>query len=88
MTNEIEYLKSIIRPLISNDLEVERTDDERGILLTIKLATEDIGKVIGKGGETARAIRRLIRQFGMSQNMHISVRIYEPGKEDHTQRKI
>ena len=81
-TNEVEYLEAIVKPLIKNDLTIEKTVDDRGILLTIKLEQEDIGRVIGKAGETARAIRRLIRQYGMTNEKHIAMKIYEPSREN------
>lgn len=75
---EAEYLQAIVRPLLVNDLHITKTVDERGVLLTMDLETEDIGRVIGRKGETARAIRRLVRQFGMAHEQHIAVRINEP----------
>lgn len=76
--NESEYLESIIKPLILKELDIEKIVDDRGILLIVKVEKEDIGRIIGKQGETARAIRRLIRQFGMANDQHIAVKIYEP----------
>ncbi len=84
--NESEYLESIIKPLIINEVLIEKIVDDRGILLTVKLEKEDIGRIIGKQGETARAIRRLIRQFGMANDKHIAVKIYEPN--DTTENRI
>ena len=80
--NEVEYLETIIRPLIANTVNIEKTVDDRGILLTVKLEQEDIGRIIGKQGETARSIRRLIRQFGMTNDKHIAMKIYEPNREN------
>ena len=79
-TIEVDYLEAIINPIIKGDVKIEKKIDERGVLLTVKLDQEDIGRVIGKKGETARAIRRLIRQYGMANDMHIAVKIYEPDK--------
>ena len=81
-TKEVEYLEAIVRPLINNPIQIERKTDERGVLLTIKLEQEDIGRVIGRGGETARAIRKLIKNYGMSHEMQIAVKIHEPQKEN------
>jgi predicted RNA-binding protein YlqC (UPF0109 family) len=78
---EIDYIRSIIEPLVANEFEVDKLIDDRGVLLTVKLAPSDIGKIIGKNGETAKAIRRLIRQYGMANDQHISVKIYEPNKD-------
>lgn len=82
MTPE-QYLATIIAPLVSHseDVFIDNSADDRGILLTITLNKEDMGPVIGKDGETARSIRRLVRQFGMSRKAHIAVKINEPKAE-------
>jgi len=88
MEPEAVYLFNIVSPIINNHdaLSIQRTVDERGILLTISVAQEDMGKIIGSQGDSARAIRRLIRQFGLSQNKHVAVKINEPeGNFDETE---
>ncbi len=54
----------------------ERTDD-RGLLVSLTVAPDDMGKVIGKGGRTARAIRSVVRAAGTRQDVHASVEIVE-----------
>ncbi|MEX0754267.1 MAG: KH domain-containing protein [Actinomycetota bacterium] len=54
----------------------ERTDD-RGLLVSLNVAPDDMGKVIGKGGRTARAIRSVVRAAGTRQDIHASVEIVE-----------
>jgi len=54
----------------------ERTDD-RGLLVSLKVAPDDMGKVIGKGGRTARAIRSVVRAAATRQDVHASVEIVE-----------
>ncbi len=49
-----------------------------GILLTVTVAPEDMGSVIGKAGETAKAIRHLVRIAGVKQSCRVSVKINEP----------
>ena len=51
-----EILKTIIENLVDNkdQVEVTRVDDERGTLLKVKVASEDMGKVIGKQGRIAK----------------------------------
>jgi predicted RNA-binding protein YlqC (UPF0109 family) len=77
---EKEYLETIIRPLLSepDELRVEQTLDERGMLLSVNVRKADMGRVLGKDGETARAIRRLVRQHGFNQNAHVAVKFNEP----------
>lgn len=81
-----QYLESLVRPLLSlpDELRVEKTTDEKGVLLTLFINQQDLGRIIGKQGQTAHAIRRLVRQFGMLQKAFVAVKIYEP---DQARRK-
>lgn len=81
MENDIqpeEYLRLIIDPLVISPFTVARIDDERGILLTLSLNKDDIGKIIGKGGATARAIRLIVRNYGVTRDLRIAVKIADP----------
>lgn len=73
----MEYLWKMITPLVSTAPHIDIKIDERGILLSVVLNREDVGKIIGKNGETIKAIRRLIRQFGLTNSSHISVKVNE-----------
>lgn len=75
-----QYLSAILTPLVENKeaIKIEGSTDERGVLLTVSLAPEDMGRIIGKQGDTARAIRRLVRQFGFQSKSRVSVKINEP----------
>lgn len=75
------YLVAILEPLVENKaaIRIDRTTDERGVLLSVSLAQEDMGRIIGKQGDTARAIRRLVRQFGFASKSRVAVKINEPG---------
>lgn len=74
------YLISMIEPIIDHPeaATVEKTVDEMGVLLSLSVAQPDMGKIIGKEGGTARAIRHLLRNFGVIHSMRISLRINEP----------
>ena len=78
--NEQKYLENIVTPLLSHteDLNIERIEDEKGILLTITAHGDDMGRLIGKLGNTANAIRALLRQYGAVTQKHISVKINDP----------
>ncbi|HEY5918597.1 MAG TPA: KH domain-containing protein [Chryseolinea sp.] len=79
---ESNYLESIVKPLLSypDECRVERIQDERGILLTLFLNQADMGKIIGRAGETAKSIRHLVRCYGAMHQMHLSMKIYEPNR--------
>lgn len=80
--SEQEYLQSILLPIIQrhDHASIERKVDEKGVLLTLTVHPDDMGRVIGKGGETARSIRHLLRQYGMQQQAHIALKINEPAR--------
>lgn len=75
-----EYLKAIIEPLLSEPqgLVITKTQDDMGILLSVNLSQPDMGVVIGKAGETVKAIRTIIHMYGAKSREKISVKINEP----------
>ncbi len=77
---EVKYLENILHPLLlhPNDLEINRSVDERGIYIVVKVNQADMGRVIGKQGQTAQAVRSLMHQFGGMHQKLISVKIDEP----------
>jgi predicted RNA-binding protein YlqC (UPF0109 family) len=58
-----ELVEFIARELVDDPeaVKVTETEDDRGFLYTIQVAPDDMGKVIGRGGRTARAIRTVVR---------------------------
>lgn len=70
-------LEAIAKSLVSNEdkVVVSEKTDEMGILLSLSVAKEDVGKVIGKNGVTANAIRTIIRGVGATENARVSVKI-------------
>ncbi|MDO8566843.1 MAG: KH domain-containing protein [bacterium] len=55
-----------------------RTIDQMGVLLTLTVHPEDMGKIIGKAGKTAEALRILLRVAGMKGNARVNLKINEP----------
>lgn len=73
----MEYVaKSIVS--YPDDVKVDRKVDERGVLLSLKVNPQDMGKIVGRQGSTAQAIRSLLRIVGMKINAHINLKIEEP----------
>lgn len=72
-----EYLIQLVTPLVKhpNNVLVEVQKDDMGILLTLRVAGEDMGIVVGKGGETAQALRLLLRTAGLVGNARVSLKI-------------
>lgn len=75
-----EFLETLIKSLVDNpkDVKIERKVDEMGVLLTLDVNPADMGKVIGRQGNTAKAIRTLLRVVGMKHNARVNLKINEP----------
>ncbi len=75
-----EFLEYVVKALVDNpkDVKIERTIDEMGVLLTLKINQADMGQIIGREGQTARAIRTLLRVVGAKNNARVNLKIYEP----------
>lgn len=80
------FLEYVIKNLVDNpdDVRVHRTVDEMGVLMTLDLNPTDMGKIIGKKGATAKAIRTLLRVVGMRNNARVNLKINEPNKPEST----
>jgi len=70
-----ELLEIIAKQLVDNPAEVAvvETPSEKGTVLELKVAQEDMGKVIGKQGKIAKAIRTVVRAAAIHNNVHVSV---------------
>jgi predicted RNA-binding protein YlqC (UPF0109 family) len=75
-----EFLEFVVKGLVEHPeaVKIGRTVDEMGVLLTLDLHPEDMGKVIGRSGNTAKAIRTLLRVVGMKHNARVNLKINEP----------
>lgn len=80
MEEDKEFLETVVKTLVDNpeDVKIDRTVDEMGVLLTLDVSPEDMGKVIGRSGATAKAIRTLLRVVGLRHNARINLKINEP----------
>ncbi len=87
MNKAKECLELVAGMLVSdtNAVKVESKTDELGVLLTLSVAKTDMGKVIGKQGNIAMALRTIIRAVGMAENAHVNVKIAEPEGYARTQ---
>lgn len=78
--NDVVFLEYTVKALVDNpdDVKINRTVDEMGVLLTLSINSADMGKVIGRSGNTAKAIRTLLRVVGMKNNARVNLKINEP----------
>ena len=75
-----EFVEYVVKALVDNPdkVKVERRVDEMGVLITLDVGGEDMGKIIGRDGATAKALRTLLRVVGMKNNARVNLKIYEP----------
>lgn len=84
-----EFLEYVVKRLVDNpdDVTVERTIDEMGVLLILKVNPKDMGQIIGKEGQTARSLRTLLRVIGAKNNARVNLKIFEPeGSKRNSER--
>lgn len=90
MERDAQFLDVVIKMLVDKPeaVKIERTVDEMGVLLTLKVDPQDMGKVIGRSGNTAKAIRTLLRVVGMKNNARVNLKIEEPeGSPERPERQ-
>ncbi len=77
---DAQFLEFVVKALVDNPsaVVIGRTVDEMGVLLTLAVDPADMGKVIGRQGNTAKAIRTLLRVVGMKNNARVNLKINEP----------
>lgn len=75
-----EFLEHMIKALVDNPdgVKTDRKVDEMGVLITLKVDPADMGKIIGRNGQTAKAIRSLLRVVGIKNNARVNLKIEEP----------
>jgi predicted RNA-binding protein YlqC (UPF0109 family) len=79
-----EFVEYVVKALVAHpeDVQVKRSVDDMGVLLELAVNPEDMGKVIGKAGATAKSIRTLLRVLGSRNDARVNLKIVEPeGKE-------
>ncbi|AMJ41617.1 MULTISPECIES: KH domain-containing protein [Anaerotignum] len=74
-----ELLEVIAKNLVDypDKVQVTETENERTLVLELKVAPEDMGKVIGKQGRIAKAIRTLVKASGVHEDKKIIVEIIQ-----------
>lgn len=75
-----EFVEYVVKSIVGNpgDVKTERTVDEMGVLITLHINSADMGYVIGRQGQTARAIRTLLKIVGAKNNARVNLKIEEP----------
>jgi uncharacterized protein len=77
---DLEFLEYLVKSIVDHpdDVKIERSIDQQGVLLRLKVNLQDMGQVVGRQGATAKAIRSLLRIVGIKNNAHVNLKIEEP----------
>ncbi|MEI8061213.1 MAG: KH domain-containing protein [Candidatus Berkelbacteria bacterium] len=88
MTDQ-EFVEMVVKAIVDDPkgVSTKRSVDEMGVLVELTVAPEDMGKIIGKEGRTAKAVRTLLRVFGAKNNARINLKIVEPEGSERPERK-
>ena len=76
-TIDQQFVEYIVKSVVGHpdDVVVERLIDEKGVLLTLTVNPEDLGRVIGKRGVTAQSLRTLLRALGTKNDARYNLKI-------------
>jgi predicted RNA-binding protein YlqC (UPF0109 family) len=77
----LDFVEFVVKSIVGNpdEVEVSQTVDDLGVLITLKVSKEDMGKIIGKNGQTAKSLRVLLRMMGSKNDARYNLKIIEPG---------
>lgn len=87
-TIDQQFIEYIVKSLVErpDDVVVERIIDEKGVLLTLTVNPDDLGRVIGKRGVTAQSLRTLLRALGTKNDARYNLKIVnnDDDRENYT----
>ena len=76
-TIDQQFVEYIVKTLVNNPdkVNIDRAIDEKGVLLSLSVDPEDVGRVIGRRGATAQSIRTLLRALGTKNDARYNLKI-------------
>lgn len=76
-----DFVKYVLELLVEEreQLVIESSTDDLGVLITVKVSERDMGKLIGRSGQTIKSIRTLLRVIGGIAHQRVNLKILEPG---------
>ena len=88
-SHDQEFVEYVVKSIVDHpdDVKVDRTVDEMGVLITLSVHPEDMGQVIGRQGATAKSVRTLLRVIGAKNNARVNLKINEPEGSERGQRE-
>ncbi len=80
METDQAFVEYVVKAMVDHptDVSSDRTVDEMGVLITLKVNQEDLGQIIGRQGQTAKSLRTLLRVVGAKNHARVNLKIYEP----------
>jgi len=84
-SHDQEFVEYVVKSIVDHpdDVKIDRTVDEMGVLITLTVNPEDMGQVIGRQGATAKSVRTLLRVIGAKHNARVNLKINEPEGSTH-----
>ncbi|MDP4008761.1 MAG: KH domain-containing protein [Candidatus Peregrinibacteria bacterium] len=75
-----DFVEFVVKQLVddASHVTVKRKVDELGVFITVSVAKDDMGKLIGKNGQTVDALRVLLRVIGAKENSRVNLKVVEP----------
>lgn len=89
MEHDQKFVEDVVKQIVDNPdkVKTDRRVDEMGVLIELTVDPSDMGKIIGKDGRTAKAVRTLLRVLGAKNNSRINLKIMEPEGSERPPRK-
>ena len=83
------FLEYVIKAIVTkpDEVKIERTVDEMGVLYTLDVSQDDVAKVIGREGQIAKALRLLLRTVGYNEKVRANMKINAPRIEKPEAKK-
>lgn len=81
-----KVLETIVKSIVNNPdaVKIERKIDEMGVLLSLKVAPQDMAQIIGRKGIMAQALRTILKVVGAKNRARINLKIEEPSGSVNT----
>jgi uncharacterized protein len=75
-----EFVEYVVKSIVEHpdDVTTERSVDDIGTLISLRVNAEDMATIIGKDGRTAKALRTVLRVLGARHSQHVTLKIVEP----------
>ena len=76
---EQQFVEFVVGKLVDHpdQVSVKRTEDDRGALLELSVAPDDLGRVIGRRGATAQSLRNILRALGAKNDARYNLKIVD-----------